>query len=167
MRALRSRPVETLPLWLLRFKGFFRCFIVLILRWFNHEELALFAAMFTAPRFITMPTQPIGRSFAKLISYQFFWYRGLDVVEGAVGLGMAGRGATLILRTSWFNYSSWICAKEIIAIRVEIVYPCIPDPDGEDEGGQVSSLAVSTRWISIAKLLQSDLATLAQREGEK
>ncbi|RZS00952.1 hypothetical protein BHM03_00030741 [Ensete ventricosum] len=23
----------------------------------------------------------------------------------------------------------------------EIVYPCIPDPDGEDEGGQVSSLA--------------------------
>ncbi|RZR74885.1 hypothetical protein BHM03_00045515, partial [Ensete ventricosum] len=48
----------------------------------------------------------------------------------------------------------------------EIVYPCIPDPDGEDEGDQVSSsLAVSTRWISAAKLLQSDLATLAQREG--
>ncbi|RRT66432.1 hypothetical protein B296_00026282 [Ensete ventricosum] len=48
----------------------------------------------------------------------------------------------------------------------EIVYPCIPDPDGEDEGGQASSsLAVSTRWISAAKLLQSDLATLAQREG--
>ncbi|RZS21196.1 hypothetical protein BHM03_00053803 [Ensete ventricosum] len=39
------------------------------------------------------------------------------------------------------------------------------DPDGEDEGGQTSSLAVSTRWISTAKLLQSDLATLAQREG--
>ncbi|RWW17093.1 hypothetical protein GW17_00018997 [Ensete ventricosum] len=48
----------------------------------------------------------------------------------------------------------------------EIVYPCIPDPDGEDEGGQASSsLAVSTRWISAGKLLQSDLATLAQREG--
>ncbi|RWW06060.1 hypothetical protein GW17_00030638 [Ensete ventricosum] len=48
----------------------------------------------------------------------------------------------------------------------EIVYPYIPDPDGEDEGGQASSsLAVSTRWISTAKLLQSDLATLAQREG--
>ncbi|RRT61463.1 hypothetical protein B296_00013096 [Ensete ventricosum] len=47
----------------------------------------------------------------------------------------------------------------------EIVYPCIPDPDEEDEGGQASSLAVSTRWISVAKLLQSDLATLAQREG--
>ncbi|RZR96949.1 hypothetical protein BHM03_00026046 [Ensete ventricosum] len=30
--------------------------------------------------------------------------------------------------------------------RREIVYPCIPDPDGEDEGGQASSsLAVSTR----------------------
>ncbi|RWW41857.1 hypothetical protein BHE74_00052628 [Ensete ventricosum] len=29
--------------------------------------------------------------------------------------------------------------------RREIVYPCIPDPDGEDEGGQASSsLAVST-----------------------
>ncbi|RWV99580.1 hypothetical protein GW17_00037506 [Ensete ventricosum] len=38
--------------------------------------------------------------------------------------------------------------------------------DGEDEGGQVSfSLAVSIRWISTAKFLQSDLATLAQREG--
>ncbi|RRT50198.1 hypothetical protein B296_00002499 [Ensete ventricosum] len=47
----------------------------------------------------------------------------------------------------------------------EIVYPCIPDPDGDDEGGQgSSSLAVSIRWISIVKLLQSDLATLAQRE---
>ncbi|RWW59758.1 hypothetical protein BHE74_00033285 [Ensete ventricosum] len=51
-------------------------------------------------------------------------------------------------------------------IMKEIVYPCIPDPDREDEVGQASSsLAVSTRWISTAKLLQSDLATLAQREG--
>ncbi|RZR86762.1 hypothetical protein BHM03_00014016 [Ensete ventricosum] len=50
--------------------------------------------------------------------------------------------------------------------NVEIVYPCIPDPDGEDEGGQASSsLAVSTLWISTTKLLQSDLATLAKREG--
>ncbi|RZR99325.1 hypothetical protein BHM03_00028845 [Ensete ventricosum] len=49
----------------------------------------------------------------------------------------------------------------------EIVYPCIPDSDGEDEGGQASSsLAVSTRWISTAKLLQSELATLAQRREE-
>ncbi|RRT33145.1 hypothetical protein B296_00030862 [Ensete ventricosum] len=48
----------------------------------------------------------------------------------------------------------------------EIVYPCIPNLDGEDKGGQASSsLAVFTRWISTAKLLQSDPATLAQREG--
>ncbi|RWV80096.1 hypothetical protein GW17_00058681 [Ensete ventricosum] len=47
-------------------------------------------------------------------------------------------------------------------VEQEIVYPRIPDPDGEDEGVQASSsLAVSTRWISAAKLLQSDLATLA------
>ncbi|RZR79143.1 hypothetical protein BHM03_00004775 [Ensete ventricosum] len=48
----------------------------------------------------------------------------------------------------------------------EVVYPCILDPDREDRGGQASSsLAVSTRRISTAKLLQSDLVTLAQREG--
>ncbi|RWW68779.1 hypothetical protein BHE74_00023664 [Ensete ventricosum] len=48
----------------------------------------------------------------------------------------------------------------------EILYPYIPDTDGEDEGGQASSsLAVSTQWISTAKLLQSDLATLTQKEG--
>ncbi|RRT49879.1 hypothetical protein B296_00035804 [Ensete ventricosum] len=42
----------------------------------------------------------------------------------------------------------------------------ITDPDGEDEGGQASSsLAVSTRRISTTKFLQSDLATLTQREG--
>ncbi|RWW01606.1 hypothetical protein GW17_00035341 [Ensete ventricosum] len=57
------------------------------------------------------------------------------------------------------NADDYTCCREI-------VYPCIPDLDGEDEGGQASSsLAVSTRWISAAKLLQSDLATLAQREG--
>ncbi|RRT31255.1 hypothetical protein B296_00048803, partial [Ensete ventricosum] len=50
--------------------------------------------------------------------------------------------------------------------RKEIVDPCIPDPDGEDEGGQASSsLAVSTGWISTAKLLISDLVTPTQREG--
>ncbi|RZS01408.1 hypothetical protein BHM03_00031266 [Ensete ventricosum] len=60
-----------------RFKGFFRCFIVLILRWFNHEP-ALFAVIFVAPRFVVMPTQLLGRSFAKLVSCQLFWCRGLD-----------------------------------------------------------------------------------------
>ncbi|RWW69263.1 hypothetical protein BHE74_00023158 [Ensete ventricosum] len=54
----------------------------------------------------------------------------------------------------------------VLATNAEIVYPYIPDPDGEDEEGQTfSSLAVSTQWISVARLLQSDLATLAQREG--
>ncbi|RZR87177.1 hypothetical protein BHM03_00014532 [Ensete ventricosum] len=54
--------------------------------------------------------------------------------------------------------------KGVILLR-EIVYPCIPDPNGEYEEGQASSLAVSTRWISTAKLLQSGVVTLAQREG--
>ncbi|RZS09928.1 hypothetical protein BHM03_00041060, partial [Ensete ventricosum] len=55
---------------------------------------------------------------------------------------------------------------ERLILPREIVYPCIPDPDGQDEGGQASSsLAVSTRWISVAKLVQSDLTTLAQMEG--
>ncbi|RWW72768.1 hypothetical protein BHE74_00019414 [Ensete ventricosum] len=31
---------------------------------------------------------------------------------------MASRGVTLVLHASWFNRSSWICAKEIVAIRV-------------------------------------------------
>ncbi|RZS28068.1 hypothetical protein BHM03_00061624 [Ensete ventricosum] len=31
---------------------------------------------------------------------------------------MAGQGVTLVLHTSWFNRSSWIRAKEIIAISV-------------------------------------------------
>ncbi|RRT43528.1 hypothetical protein B296_00056352 [Ensete ventricosum] len=47
----------------------------------------------------------------------------------------------------------------------EIVYPCISDPDGEDGGQASSSLAVSTRWISTAKLLESDHVTLVQMEG--
>ncbi|RWW20561.1 hypothetical protein BHE74_00014157 [Ensete ventricosum] len=56
---------------------------------------------------------------------------------------------------------------ERLILPREIVYPCITDPDGEDEGDQVSSsLAVSTRWISTAKLLQSDIATLAQGREE-
>ncbi|RWV78666.1 hypothetical protein GW17_00060325, partial [Ensete ventricosum] len=51
--------------------------------------------------------------------------------------------------------------------KTEIVYLCIPDSDGENEGGQASSsLAISTRWISVAKFLQYDLATLVQRREE-
>ncbi|RRT42018.1 hypothetical protein B296_00036900 [Ensete ventricosum] len=64
------------------FKAFFRWFAVLILHWFNHKESALFAAMFAAPRFVTMPTQSFGRSFAKLVSCQFFLVRGSDGSRG-------------------------------------------------------------------------------------
>ncbi|RZS01434.1 hypothetical protein BHM03_00031278 [Ensete ventricosum] len=39
-------------------------------------------------------------------------------VEGAVGFGMAGQGATIVLHASWFNRSSWIRAKKIITIRL-------------------------------------------------
>ncbi|RWV87614.1 hypothetical protein GW17_00050369 [Ensete ventricosum] len=50
-----------------------------------------------------------------------FGYGAWMAVEGAVGLSMAGLGVTLVLRTSWFNCSSWIREKEIVAIRV---YDC-------------------------------------------
>ncbi|RWW49831.1 hypothetical protein BHE74_00043958 [Ensete ventricosum] len=37
-------------------------------------------------------------------------------------------------------------SMDALEAGLEIVYPCIPDSDGEDEGGQASSsLAVSTR----------------------
>ncbi|RWW23350.1 hypothetical protein GW17_00012406 [Ensete ventricosum] len=74
--------------------------------------------------------------------------------QGATACGQSTRG------------SGQGCRQQGQWRRLEIVYLCIPYPDGEDEGGQASSsLAVSTRWISAAKLLQSDIATLAQREG--
>ncbi|RWV76781.1 hypothetical protein GW17_00062501 [Ensete ventricosum] len=38
-------------------------------------------------------------------------------VEGAVGLDMASRGATLVLRASWFNRSFLIRVKEIAVVR--------------------------------------------------
>ncbi|RWW11643.1 hypothetical protein GW17_00024736 [Ensete ventricosum] len=51
---------------------------------------------------------------APALASQWAWM----AVEGTVGLSMAGQGVTLVLRTSWFNCSSWIRAKEIAAIRV-------------------------------------------------
>ncbi|RZR79684.1 hypothetical protein BHM03_00005476 [Ensete ventricosum] len=39
-------------------------------------------------------------------------------VEGAEGFGIAGRGATLVLRASWFNRSSYSRGKEMAAISV-------------------------------------------------
>ncbi|RZR76185.1 hypothetical protein BHM03_00000813 [Ensete ventricosum] len=103
------------------FKAFFRWFIILILHWFNHEEPVLLAAMFAAPWFIAMPTQSFGRSFAKLVACQFFWWEAQMATEGAIGLGMAGWVVTLVLHASWFNCSSWIRAKKIATIRM---YSC-------------------------------------------
>ncbi|RWW47306.1 hypothetical protein BHE74_00046720, partial [Ensete ventricosum] len=57
------------------------------------------------------------------------------------------------------------CGLALAAIWLEIVYPCIPDQDREDEGGQASTSLAVSRWISAVKLLQSDLATLALGEG--
>ncbi|RRT72670.1 hypothetical protein B296_00008299 [Ensete ventricosum] len=39
-------------------------------------------------------------------------------VEGAEGFGIADRGATLVLRASWFNRSSYSHGKEMAAISV-------------------------------------------------
>ncbi|RWW44828.1 hypothetical protein BHE74_00049376 [Ensete ventricosum] len=64
------------------------------------------------------------RWFAVLILYWFnheesaLLQRCSRLHEGVEGFGMASRGATLILRTSWFNRSSWILTKKITAIRV-------------------------------------------------
>ncbi|RWV84225.1 hypothetical protein GW17_00054073, partial [Ensete ventricosum] len=57
-----------LRIFIFGFEAFFRWFVVLILYWFNHEEPTLFAAMSSAPRFITVPTQSLGRSFTKFVS---------------------------------------------------------------------------------------------------
>ncbi|RWV80281.1 hypothetical protein GW17_00058476 [Ensete ventricosum] len=87
----------------------------------------------------------------------FFFPRRSQVVARLIPVGNWGR------EKNRKNRKTTMCERLILPR--EIVYPCIPDPNGEDEGGQASSsLAVSTRWISVAKRL-SDLATLAQREG--
>ncbi|RZS25511.1 hypothetical protein BHM03_00058718 [Ensete ventricosum] len=100
------------------FEALFRLVVVLILYWSNHEEPTLFAAMFSAPRFITVPTQPLGRLFTNSSLVNCFDAGTQIEVERAEGFSMADRGATLIVHTSWFNRSSWILTKEITAIRV-------------------------------------------------
>ncbi|RRT40887.1 hypothetical protein B296_00019424, partial [Ensete ventricosum] len=87
--------------------------------------------------------------------------------------GRRGKGGLGCVRGGWEEEAvasgSWRLELAGIAggwLRLEIVYPCIPDLNGENEGSQVSaSLVVSIRWISASKLLQSDLTTIAQREG--
>ncbi|RWV93781.1 hypothetical protein GW17_00043736 [Ensete ventricosum] len=90
---------------------------------------------------------------------------GLNRLPLAAGLAVGGRPCTGAGR-GWPPLLLIAFAAKKCSKNAEIVYPCIPNLDGEDEGGQASSsLAVSTRWISAVKLLKSDLATLAQREG--
>ncbi|RWW70231.1 hypothetical protein BHE74_00022094 [Ensete ventricosum] len=61
---------------------------------------------------------PLADRSRSLSLVNYFGARACMAVEGAVGLSMAGWGATLVLRTSWFNRSSRIHAKKIAAIRV-------------------------------------------------
>ncbi|RWW65059.1 hypothetical protein BHE74_00027672 [Ensete ventricosum] len=95
-------------------------------------------------------------------------------IEGAVGLDMAGRGATLVLRTSWFNRSSCICAKEITAIRV---YGCraftSPRISGlEDDhrlidlrlGGGRRMKATSKAIVEIALKMEAAEVAIGQQE---
>ncbi|RZS24005.1 hypothetical protein BHM03_00057025 [Ensete ventricosum] len=90
----------------------------------------------------------------------------LTVTTGPWCFSAVGSALNQLQPTSVTSSSSYFRLLENLS--GEIVYPCILDPDGEDEGGQASSsLAISTRWISAAKLLQSDLATLAQREENR
>ncbi|RZR74625.1 hypothetical protein BHM03_00039599 [Ensete ventricosum] len=84
----------------------------------------------------------------------------------ARGLAVASH---LCMQTAWMwpplPHRQRLLSLPITTTSAEIVYPSIPDSDREDEGGQASnSLAISTRWISAVELLQSDLATLAQKE---
>ncbi|RWW59718.1 hypothetical protein BHE74_00033331 [Ensete ventricosum] len=101
-----------------RFKGFFKCFIVFILCWFNHEEPALFAVMFRLHSSSQFQHNSLADHSRSSSLVNFFGVGAWMAKEGAVGLGMAGRGATFVLRTSWFNCSTWIRMKEIVAIRV-------------------------------------------------
>ncbi|RWW26907.1 hypothetical protein GW17_00008686 [Ensete ventricosum] len=83
MRALHNRPVETLPPWLLlKVQGLLQIFHC------SHPSLVQsrgadpFCSDVRGSRFIVMPTQLPGRSFAKLVSCQLFWCRGLDDSRG-------------------------------------------------------------------------------------
>ncbi|RWW13322.1 hypothetical protein GW17_00022974 [Ensete ventricosum] len=97
----------------------------------------------------------------------FFGMGTQMAVEGAVGLGIAGRGATLVLRTSWFNRSSWICAKEIVAIRVFL------DVDAEDDsrlmdlrlGGRRWKRRQKQLWELLGKVEAVEMATGQQERG--
>ncbi|RWW54900.1 hypothetical protein BHE74_00038492, partial [Ensete ventricosum] len=101
-----------------KFEVFFRWYDILILYGFDDEEPPLFAAMFLALRFITMPTQPLADCSRSSSLVNFFGAETRMAVEGAEGFAMASWEVTLVLCTSWFIHSSRILAKELAAIRV-------------------------------------------------
>ncbi|RWW51118.1 hypothetical protein BHE74_00042551 [Ensete ventricosum] len=79
-------------------------------------------------------------------------------VEGTEGFGMAGRGATFVFHTSWFNPSSWILAKGITAIRVYDFSPCC---DFFGLGGQpMLNSAKSDRIFSSKRLSKASNSAL-------
>ncbi|RWV83974.1 hypothetical protein GW17_00054356 [Ensete ventricosum] len=153
----------SLPGFFFRFKGFFRCFIVLILHSFNHEEPALFAVMFASPRFVAMPHNSLVDRSRSSSLVNFFGAGAWMAVEGAVGLGMAGRGATLVLRTSWFNCSSWIRVKEIAAIGVYGFSPCC-DFLGFDSRSMLNSAKRDRIFSSMRSPKASSFASIASSD---
>ncbi|RRT58613.1 hypothetical protein B296_00046434, partial [Ensete ventricosum] len=75
---------------------------------------------------------------------------GDGITGGSASEGCACRG---LWCSDCYSCCSPLGVAESVGKPQEIVYPCIPKSDGEDEEGQASSsLAVSTRWISTAKL---------------
>ncbi|RWW53996.1 hypothetical protein BHE74_00039461 [Ensete ventricosum] len=107
------------------------------------------------PRALPTPTgvAPTGASYA----------RGRSHMLAAAPARGFGRGRSPPCRGRWSQLAA-PCSRPSMGAgrgqpplqraRLEIVYPCIPDPDGEDEGGQASSsLAVSTRLIFAMKFL--------------
>ncbi|RWV84430.1 hypothetical protein GW17_00053859, partial [Ensete ventricosum] len=126
------------------------------------------APLATAPVSWPQPAAPVPAGGRPLRAIAPEGGRPLQVVGSPhAGGALAATGRPYRGGRGW----TWLAAPlqgglSVAGCSLEIVYPCIPDPDREDEGGQASSsLTVSTRWISAAKLLQSDLATLVQREG--
>ncbi|RRT70407.1 hypothetical protein B296_00027356 [Ensete ventricosum] len=105
-----------------KFKAFFRWFVVLILYWFNHEESALFAAMFSAPRFIIVPTQPLDDHSQILSLVNFFGAGARMTVEGADGLSVAGRGVTLVFVVQSFFLDSFKGNRRHKSVRLSRLY---------------------------------------------
>ncbi|RRT75204.1 hypothetical protein B296_00020646 [Ensete ventricosum] len=146
MRALCTQPIEALPMWLsLQVRDLlqmFRCphpplvqsrganpFCSDVLGSMVHHSAN------------TTPWPNVHEARLLLISSE-----ARIVVEGVVGLGMASQGATLVLRTSWFNRSSLIRAKEIVAIKVY-------DVDAEDDNRLIDLRLGGRQWKQRQKQL--------------